>query len=93
MLNKKWLNRQEAADYLGYAYQTLANKAVDGSGPRFKRMSGKSTGGAVRYLVDDLDEFINSSGDVSSSSAGAKRGYQQLTPRTLPSPNITGPAS
>lgn len=69
MQHKQWLNRQEAAEYLGYAVQTLANKEWDGSGPPCKRISGGKRGGAVRYRFGDLERFLDTSGGFTAQAA------------------------
>jgi len=55
--HKVYLRRAEAAEYLqarygAYKTQTLAKLAVEGSGPRFRKM-----GAFTYYLPADLDEW------------------------------------
>ena len=45
-----WVNRKEAADYLGLSAQTLANNRA--TGPKFAKFFG-----AVRYHLDDLESW------------------------------------
>lgn len=50
------LNTAQAASYTGLAEKTLEGLRCRGGGPRFVRYGRK----AVRYLVSDLDVWINS---------------------------------
>lgn len=50
------LNTQQASIYTGLAEKTLEGLRCRGGGPRFVRYGRK----AVRYLVRDLDEWIDS---------------------------------
>ena len=57
---KQYLRRAEAAEYLqerygAYKAQTLAKLAVQGSGPKFRKM-----GAFTYYLPVDLDEWAAS---------------------------------
>lgn len=45
-----WLNRKEAARYLGIGYQTLCNHRADG--PKHSKFFG-----SVRYRLVDLDAW------------------------------------
>jgi excisionase family DNA binding protein len=56
-MERLWLTRQEAADYLGFAYKTLENWAGRGTGPEMKRI-----GRTPRYHRDELERFIQSNG-------------------------------
>jgi excisionase family DNA binding protein len=51
--NDGYLNREDAAAYLGVSPGTLARWASNGEGPRYYRL-GRST----KYLPHDLDAFI-----------------------------------
>ncbi len=56
--HKLYLSRAQAAEYLqerygAYTKQTLAKMAVDGTGPKFRRM-----GAFTYYLESDLDEWV-----------------------------------
>lgn len=73
LFKSPYLSRRDAAAYLCVAYQTLANKAVDGSGPPFKRPTGKATGGLARYRIDDLDLYMETSGDYCARTAAQPR--------------------
>ncbi len=49
------LNTNEAACYVKLSRRTLEKKRLTGGGPRFIKL-----GRAVRYSMDDLDDWINS---------------------------------
>lgn len=58
--HKVYLSRAQAAEYLqerygAYKKQTLAKMAVDGTGPRFRKM-----GAFAYYLEADLDDWVAS---------------------------------
>ena len=55
MEQKRFLNSDEAADYLGLQRTTLEAWRCRGGGPRFVKL-----GRAVRYRQADLDEWIES---------------------------------
>ncbi len=55
MEQKRFLNSEEAADYLGLQRTTLEAWRCRGGGPRFVKL-----GRAVRYRQADLDEWIES---------------------------------
>ena len=46
------LSPKEAADYLGYAPQTLAGWRFQGRGPRYLKL------GKIRYRLEDLDNYL-----------------------------------
>jgi predicted DNA-binding transcriptional regulator AlpA len=48
--NKRFINREEAAEFLGLSPQTLANYSWRGEGPPFIRISDR----CVRYDRDEL---------------------------------------
>jgi excisionase family DNA binding protein len=50
---RRWLNSQEAAEYLGLKNQTLANWRYLGKGPRYFRV-----GQLVKYDERDLEEWL-----------------------------------
>ncbi|MFD4460064.1 helix-turn-helix transcriptional regulator [Nocardia sp. FBN12] len=52
--HRRWLNRSEAADYLGVHPRTLANWAAMGRGPRYSKPSGNS----CMYRLGDLDAYL-----------------------------------
>jgi hypothetical protein len=52
----EFLTTLDAGKYLGRSIRTLATWRQNGYGPAFHRI-----GGAVRYSLEDLDEFLNSS--------------------------------
>jgi predicted DNA-binding transcriptional regulator AlpA len=54
---KELLTRTEAAEFLSLKPQTLGNWAITGKGPRAVRL-----GRAVRYRLQDLEEFIAAGG-------------------------------
>jgi len=57
-----WLSAKEAAAYIGYAEQTLANWRVNRTrnreprGPVFHKVHGHR----IRYRIADLDDYIAS---------------------------------
>ena len=50
---ERLMTRKQAAEYLGFAPQTLARYAWLGKGPQFKKL-----GRLVRYTLKDLDTWI-----------------------------------
>ncbi len=56
------LREQEAADILNFKVATLRRWRWAGKGPRYRKI-----GGAVRYSVEDLKSFIDSSVRSSTS--------------------------
>jgi len=52
--SKGYLNTKQAAEYLGLKYGTLHGWRFNGTGPKYIKM-----GGAVRYRIDDLEDFAN----------------------------------
>ncbi|MBF6366901.1 helix-turn-helix domain-containing protein [Nocardia puris] len=52
--HKRWLTREEAADYMGVHPRTLANWAALGRGPRYSKPSGNS----CMYRLGDLDAYL-----------------------------------
>ena len=53
---KKDLNTEQAAEYLGFAADTLKKWRKDARGPDYYKLSG-----TIRYKQVDLDSFIESS--------------------------------
>ncbi|WP_425408222.1 helix-turn-helix transcriptional regulator [Hyphococcus sp.] len=49
------LTESEAADVLGVSPRTLSNWRCRGGGPDYVKMGSK----AIRYRLDDLNEFID----------------------------------
>jgi len=54
---ERLMTRKQAAEYLGFAPQTLARYAWLGKGPRFKKL-----GKLVRYTLEDLEAWIKDEG-------------------------------
>lgn len=52
---KRWLNVEQAAEYVGLGQSTLNKMRVYGDGPKFAKL-GKS----VRYAIDELDRWMES---------------------------------
>jgi len=77
-LKKKHLTRPEAAAYVGYAVQTLANKHVNGSGPPCRRVSGGARGGHVLYDIEDLDLWVKTNGAHCQSAISDQRRERPL---------------
>jgi predicted DNA-binding transcriptional regulator AlpA len=65
---ERLMTRRQAAEYLGFAPQTLARYAWMGKGPRFKKL-----GRLVRYTLDDLQAWIKEEGLTPPSEPAAKR--------------------
>ncbi len=53
-INRNFLNRKEAAQYLGISISTLANWACT----KKVNLPYYLVGRSVRYLINDLEEFI-----------------------------------
>lgn len=51
------LSPKEAAEYLGYAPQTLAGWRFQGRGPRYLKLGGGKRG-KIRYRLEDLDNYL-----------------------------------
>ena len=71
----RYLNPQQAADWLGLSVKTLARYRVKGRGPVFHKF-----GGRIRYLHDDLETWAVSRRRIATFDDGtalaerAKRG-------------------
>jgi len=50
---KRYLNREEAANYCGLGLSTLNNFACAGEGPLYIKISGR-----VLYAIEDLDSWL-----------------------------------
>lgn len=61
------LRPPEAARYLGLSASTLAKKRLDGSGPRFYKITNR----LVAYRMSELCSFVESRGRSSTSDSGA----------------------
>ena len=59
-MEKKLLNRTEAAAYLGFSRKTLENWAAQNVGPDVVRLPS----GLPAYCVDHLDEFIETNREI-----------------------------
>lgn len=66
-----YFNTKEAAAYLGFTPGTLENWRVNGGGPRFVRAAGKKRG-PVRYVIDDLDQWMRANTFRSTTEAEFK---------------------
>jgi hypothetical protein len=62
---KKYLNAEEASQFIGAAVQTLARWRCEGGGPPFIRVGRK-----IMYAIDDLIAWMNAR-RVSSTSEAA----------------------
>ena len=58
------MNTAEAAIYVGLAEGTLEKARVYGGGPKFVTLGGTTS---VRYLIDDLDEWLEARRHSSTS--------------------------
>ncbi len=59
---KDILSEREAAEYLGLSVRTLQKWRWQGGGPLFAKL-----GSAVRYRIEDLDDFFTESVRKSTS--------------------------
>lgn len=64
--NKSLITGHEAAHYLGIAEQTLRIQRIRGGGAKFVKV-----GGAVKYRISDLEEYIQSRTFENTSQMGA----------------------
>lgn len=62
------MNTEQAAEYLGYSRQHLANWRVKGGGPTFIKS------GRVTYDIDDLDQWKQDRKRRSTSDPGVTSG-------------------
>ena len=60
------LTTQEASEYLRISHKTLERWRWEGTGPCFIKL-----GGAVRYRLQDLDDYVE--GEIRSSTSGNRR--------------------
>jgi predicted DNA-binding transcriptional regulator AlpA len=54
-MSKRYLNREESAEYCGLGFSTLNNMAYQGKGPAYIKINGR-----VVYDINDLDEWLQS---------------------------------
>lgn len=84
--NKKYLDRIEAAEYLGFSKSGFAKMASRGEGPDHSKL-----GNRTRYAVDDLDRWFEAHKVDLESRRGSrpkKRGRPRKgAPRTRPKPS------
>jgi hypothetical protein len=64
------MNRRSAAIYLGLSEKTLAMHASRGTGPKFVKR------GRVFYYREDLDDWLNAGGRLTSTSQARQTGNQ-----------------
>jgi predicted DNA-binding transcriptional regulator AlpA len=65
----KVLDTRAAADFLGISPRTLEGFRVRGGGPRFVKI-----GGAVRYRLESLDEYLRQQERASTSDVAPRGG-------------------
>lgn len=65
---ERLMTRRQAAEYLGFAPQTLARYAWLGKGPRFKKL-----GRLVRYTLEDLEQWIKEEGLTPAAEPTSRR--------------------
>jgi len=58
MIQNKPLKEKEAAEIIGLSVHWLRRKRWEGGGPKFLKL-GNGTNAAVRYLAEDLQDFIS----------------------------------
>ena len=68
MIEKKVLRTPEAAEFVGLSVSTMEKKRLDGTGPIFLRLGGRSVG----YMVSDLIEWLEKQRRKSTSDKGGK---------------------
>jgi predicted DNA-binding transcriptional regulator AlpA len=66
MIESHLLTESEAAEFLRLKPKTLARWRWAGEGPTYRKI-----GGAVRYAVSDLEQFLEASARQSTSDEGA----------------------
>lgn len=71
------LDTRAAADFLGVSARTLEGFRVRGGGPRFVKI-----GGAVRYRVASLEEFLRQQERTSTSDPGQEQPHGSARPRS-----------
>lgn len=52
-MTQSYLRTPDAARYLGLSPATLERKRVDGTGPKFRKLSAR----IITYAINDLDEW------------------------------------
>lgn len=65
----EYIRPEEAASFLNVAPVTLAKWRIDGTGPRFSKLSRK----CVLYRVDDLRQWVADRRRTSTSEQGGLR--------------------
>lgn len=68
MTDTQLLTQSEAAELLRLKPKTLARWRWDGKGPIYRKI-----GGAVRYAVQDLENYVEDSCRTSTSDPGQAR--------------------
>jgi hypothetical protein len=68
MIQNMPVNEKEAAKIIGLSVHWLRRKRWEGGGPKFVKM-GSGQRAAVRYLIEDLQDYISSHRVTSTSSA------------------------
>ncbi|MEQ1613288.1 MAG: helix-turn-helix domain-containing protein [Hyphomicrobiaceae bacterium] len=66
-----WMTTVEAGAYLRISPRTLADKRVDGTGPRFFKV-GPGQKARVIYRRDDLEAWLSKFGFLSTSEMAKK---------------------
>ncbi|WP_175463295.1 helix-turn-helix transcriptional regulator [Nitrosospira multiformis] len=61
------MDTENAASYVGLSVKTMATKRCDGTGPKFVKR------GRVFYFKEDLDDWVNENGKLSSTAQAQKR--------------------
>lgn len=56
VINQSLLDPQQAANFLGMSFKTLARWRSEGRGPTFIKLNN----GVVRYSTEDLLEYVDS---------------------------------
>lgn len=54
------ITEQEAAEALGVSRRFLQKARIDGTGPRYLKLSGIERNGAVRYRPEDIAAWLES---------------------------------
>jgi predicted DNA-binding transcriptional regulator AlpA len=68
MQSKRYLNPVEASKYIGVSSSWLAKLRLYGGGPRYSKI-----GRSIRYATEELDAWLASNLQVSTSEFAASR--------------------
>ena len=70
---ERLMTETEAAERLGMSVHWLRRKRWEGGGPHYIKLSGgQGRGGAVRYLAQDIEQYLTDCRIASTSAANAR---------------------